>query len=162
MTALRYAYVLALVIWLGGMIVIGAIVAPATFHALEQGDAVAGRARAATVVGEVLGRFHVVSYVAGVVLLTGLIVMKLVGPRPPGFGVRLAIVATMLLSSLLSGFVVDPRIGALRDAIGAPVATLAATDPRRAAFGRLHALSTSLMAVAALGGLALCYWETCE
>ena len=31
MLALRYAYVLALVIWLGGMVVLGALVAPATF-----------------------------------------------------------------------------------------------------------------------------------
>ena len=109
-----------------------------------------------------LRRFHVVSYVAGAVLLAALVMMKLVGPRPLGFGVRVGIVALMLLAGLLSGLVVDRRIAALRDSIGAPVSTLAPDDPRRLAFGRLHATSISLMAVAALGGLALCYWETRE
>jgi uncharacterized membrane protein len=34
MRALRYAYVLALTCWLGGMVVLGALVAPATFPTL--------------------------------------------------------------------------------------------------------------------------------
>ena len=117
MTALRYTYVLALTVWLGGMIVIGAVVAPATFHVLEQADPAGGRARAATVVGEVLHRFHLVSYVAGGALLALLVVMKLVGPRPVGFGIRVGIVSLMLASSLLSGMVVDVRIAGLRDSI---------------------------------------------
>lgn len=162
MPALRYAYVLALVVWLGGMATIGGVVAPAMFRTLESGDPVDGRSRAATVVGEVLRQFHIVSYVAGAVMLASLFTMKLVGPRPPGFGARAAIVGAMLAASLLSGFVVDRRISALREAIGAPVASLAASDPRRVSFGRLHALSTLLMATGIAGGLVLCFWETRE
>lgn len=162
MAALRYVYVLALVVWLGGMIVIGAVVAPAAFQALEQADLVAGRSQAATVVGEVLSRFHVVSYAAGGLMLALLAAMKVVGPRPPGFGLRMAIVAVMLASSLLSGLLVDRQIARLRDSIGVPVATLAAGDPRRASFGRLHALSSALMMLGVAGGLVLLYWETRE
>ena len=79
-----------------------------------------------------------------------------------GFGARLAIVGLMLTASLVSGLVVDRRIADLRTAIGRPVSSLPAEDPRRVAFGRLHALSTSLMGVAVAGGLLLCYWETRE
>jgi hypothetical protein len=162
MTVLRYAYVLALVVWLGGLVTVGTVVAPATFSALERTDGVNGRTRAATVVGEVLRRFHVVSYVAGAVLLLTLIAMKLVGPRPPGFGARLIIVSLMLASSAISGLVVDRAIGQLRASLDVPVSTLPPTDERHARFARLHAMSTLLMGAGLLGGLALCYWETRE
>jgi hypothetical protein len=46
--------------------------------------------------------------------------------------------------------------------LGVPVASLAPSDPRRVAFGRLHGVSTALMGVGILGGLVLCYWETRE
>ena len=36
---------------------------------------------------------------------------------------------------------------------------LAADDPRRVTFGRLHAASTILQIVPMLGGLALLFWE---
>ncbi len=164
MVALRYIYVLALVVWLGGMITIGSVVAPAVFRTMEQTntDSGTGRALAASVVGEVLRQFHVVSYGAAIVLGASLVTMKLIGPRPLGFGARLAIVGLMLTASLISGLVVDRRIADLRTTIGQPVSSLPSGDPRRGAFGRLHALSTSLMGIAVAGGLLLCYWETRE
>jgi hypothetical protein len=79
-----------------------------------------------------------------------------------GFGARLAIVGVMLTATLSSGLLVDRKIARLRETIGAPVASLPVDDPRRASFGRLHALSTALMGVAIAGGLLLCYWETRE
>ena len=162
MTALRYAYVIALVVWLGGMVTIAGVVAPATFSALERTDGDAGRTRAANVVGEVLRRFHVVSYGAAAVLLATLIGMKVIGPRPIGFGRRLLIVGTMVAASVVSGALVDPAIARRRDVLGVPVGSLAPSDPRRAEFGRLHAISTALLGIGVLGGLILCYWETRE
>jgi uncharacterized membrane protein len=162
MTALRYAYVIALVVWLGGMMTIAGVVAPATFSALERADGDVGRTRAATAVGEVLRRFHVVGYAAAAVLLGTLIGMKVVGPRPIGFSRRLAIVGTMLAASLVSGIIVDPAIARRRTALGVPIASLAPSDPRRADFGRLHAMSTALLGIGVVGGLILCYWETRE
>ncbi len=162
MIALRYVYVLALVIWLGGTLTIGGVVAPVVFAALEAHNPATGRVAAAGVVGAVLARFHAVTYVALGTLLVTLVSMKLVGPRPPGFGFRLVLVSSLLAVSLIGGFWVDPQIAALRAQIGAPVQTLDATDPRRARFGQLHGLSTALMAATAAGGLVLCYWETRE
>lgn len=161
MIALRYVYVLSLVIWLGGTITIAGVVAPAVFAALE-GSETGGRQAAGRVVGEVLRRFQPVSYLAGVSLLLTLLAMKVVGPRPQGFGIRLAVVSTMLAASVVSGLLVTPQIAAIRDEVGAPMDTLAPTDARRARFGQLHGLSTALMAVTVIGGLVLCYWETRE
>jgi uncharacterized membrane protein len=162
MTALRYAYVIALVVWLGGMITIAGVVAPAAFSALERIEPEVGRTRAANVVGEVLRRFHVVSYLAAAVLLATLLGMKVIGPRPIGFGRRLLIVGTMLAASVVSGVIVDPAIARRREALGVPVASLASSDPRRVDFGRLHAISTALLGIGVIGGLILCYWETRE
>ena len=96
MIALRYVYVVALVIWVGGLITIASVVAPSAFAVLEATDSGSGQPLAATLVGEVLRRFHVVAYAAGATLLSTLILMKVVGPRPPGFGARLVLVGAML------------------------------------------------------------------
>jgi hypothetical protein len=160
MIALRYVYVVALAIWVGGLITVGSVVAPSAFAVLEPGSA--QQSLAATLVGEVLRRFHLVGYAAGALLLSTLILMKVVGPRPPGFGVRLVMVTAMLGVSLVTGLWVNPQIASMRASIGMPIGTLAPDDARRVQFGRLHGLSTMLMAVTILGGLVLCYWETRE
>jgi hypothetical protein len=162
MAAVRYLYVLALVAWLGGMVTIGGLVAPVAFRSLEQRDPIDGRARAATLVGDVLRQFHTVSYVAGAVMLSALITMRVVGPRPPGFGLRVTLISVMLGAAIASGLLVDPHIARLRASIAAPISTLPETDPRRVTFGRLHATSTALMGLAIAGGLLLCLWETRE
>jgi uncharacterized membrane protein len=162
MAAVRYIYVLALVAWLGGMVTIGAVVAPVAFRSLEQRDPVEGRARAATLVGDVLRQFHTVGYVAGAVMLTALVTMRVVGPRPRGFGLRVTLIAAMLAATVATGMLVDPQIARLRASSGVPIASLPDGDARRVAFGRLHATSTSLMALAIAGGLLLCLWETRE
>ncbi len=162
MLAVRYVYIVTLVVWLGGMITIAGVVAPAAFSALEQTSTPDGRPAAARVVGEVLRRFHLVSYASGAIMLAALAAMKLIGPRPRGFGIRIVIVALMLAASAVSGLMVDGRIAQLRDSIGQPVASLPENDPRRTLFGRLHGLSTGLLGLSILGGLAVCYWETRE
>ena len=162
MIALRYVYVVALAIWVGGLITLGSIVAPSAFAVLEPQVGAAQQSLAATLVGEVLRRFHLLAYVAGALLLSTLLLMKVVGPRPIGFGVRLVVVTAMLAVTLVTGLWVDPQIAAMRASIGMPIGTLAPDDARRAQFGRLHGLSTTLMAMTVLGGLVLCYWETRE
>jgi uncharacterized membrane protein len=162
MAVVRYIYVLALVAWLGGMVTIGAIVAPVAFRSLEQRDPVDGRARAATLVGDVLRQFHTVSYVAGAVMLTTLATMRIVGPRPRGFGLRVTLIALMLGATVVTGLLVDPQIARIRASSEVPIASLPDGDARRVAFGRLHATSMSLMALAIAGGLVLCLWETRE
>jgi len=162
MAAARYVYVLALVVWLGGMITLGGVVAPAAFRSLEQHDPVDGRTRAATLVGDLLRQFHGVSYIAAGAMLAALVAMRLIGPRPPGFGLRVTLIAVMLGATLAAALLVDPQIARLRTSVGVPMATLPETDARRVGFGRLHALSTSLMGLAIAGGLVLCIWETRE
>ena len=72
MLVLRYVYVLALAVWLGGMVVLGAIVAPSDVSGAASVCTGRGRALAGAVFGTVLQRFHYVAYASGAVLLVTL------------------------------------------------------------------------------------------
>ena len=69
MLALRLVYVLALAVWLGGMTILGAVVAPTIFQTMQAADPESGRALAGLAFGAMLARFHYVAYGCGVLLL---------------------------------------------------------------------------------------------
>ena len=162
MLALRYVYVLALVTWLGGMIVLGALVAPTTFQILQATEPTTGRELAGEVFGAIIARFHYVAYAAGTVLLLSLSAMAVLGPRPRQYAVRSALIAAMLGISLYSGLIVLSSIDAIQRDSGGPVSRLAADDARRIRFDQLHLLSTRLMMLNMAGAMILLYWETRE
>ena len=167
---------LALAVWLGGMIVLGAVVAPALFSTLGALDPVSGRVFAGEGFGAILRRFHYVAYAAGGVLLVTLSAMALLGPRPRSFAIRTAIVAVMLAVAAYSGVLVLGEIDTIQQDIAASSpappssdstgaarhrlpSSLAATDPRRIRFDQLHVLSTRLMMINIVAGLVLLVWE---
>jgi hypothetical protein len=156
---LRYAGLLALTIWVGGLVVLGAIAAPSVFNVLAARHVPDDRVLAGAIFGETLRRFHLLSYGCGAILLGTLLVRGVLGPRPVRFALRLALAALMLVATLYSGLVVSARITALQTAIGAAPSSLPEGDPRRAAFGRLHATSTGLLMIPILGGLLLIFRE---
>ena len=159
MLALRYAYVLALVLWLGGMVVLGAIVAPTTFQVLQDRAPDAGRALAGELFGSILARFHYIAYIAGGTLLVALGMMRVLGPKPHGFAARVMIVAAMLGIALYSGVVVLGAIDAVQVEAGGLPSLLPDADPRHIRFDDLHQLSTRLMMTNVVAALALLYWE---
>jgi hypothetical protein len=158
MLALRYAAVVALVIWIGGLIALGAFAAPATFDVLGvRGPE--GRALAGAVFGETLRRFHLTAYLCGAVVVGSLAVRAVLGPRPRRFSSRMIVSFLMIGAASWTGFVLIPEIDAVQRAAGVSPSTLPEGDPRRAEFGRLHGLSTSLQLVPILGGLGLLFFE---
>jgi hypothetical protein len=160
--ALRFVYVLALAVWLGGMTILGAVVAPTIFQTLQTANPDSGRALAGLAFGAMLARFHYVAYGCGALLLVMLIVMALLGPRPKGFAIRCALVGSMLGVAAYSGRVVLREVDAIQLEVGTLPSHLPADDPRRVRFDELHQLSTRLMMVNLLGALALLYWEAAE
>jgi uncharacterized protein DUF4149 len=162
MLALRYAALLMLVIWIGGLLVLGAIAAPSTFDVLASRQTPDGRLLAGAVFGEMLRRFHLVSYAAGTLLLGTLVLRRILGPRPRRFAWRAGIATLMLAAAAFSGLVVSARIARVQQQIGAAPSSLPVTDPRRVEFGRLHGLSTAVQLIPLLGGLMLIYWEIKE
>jgi hypothetical protein len=159
MLTLRYAGVLALTLWVGGVLVLGAIGAPAIFDVLAARQIVDDRAIAGAIVGETLRRFHLLSYGCGLVLLGTLVVRGVLGPRPRKFAIRLGTAFVMLAATAYSGVIVSAQLRRAQETIGASPSSLPEGDPRRAAFGRLHATSTALQLVPVLGGLLLLFRE---
>ncbi len=136
---MRAPMLVALVVsaWLGAAILMSASVAPAAFAVLPS------RALAGALVGRVLPPLFV----------TGVLVGALAAACEPSW--RRAAGATMAVVCAVAQFVVGPRIDRVRLAIAGPVEALAETDPRRIAFGRLHALSVGLLGVAMLAALVI-------
>jgi hypothetical protein len=162
MFALRYVYVVALVLWVGGLVTAGALVAPSVFGVLQAWNASQGRVLAGEVFGDVLLRLTWLSYVMGGVMFVSLTLHRLLGARPIKYGVRVGIMAMMLGMMMITGFVLIPQVNAIQAQVAGPVAELPDTDARRVEFNRLHGLSNILFSITAIGGLALCWWEARE
>ena len=157
MFALRYVALLALVIWVGGLLALGAIAAPSIFAVLAVSQPDEGRTLAGALFGEILHRFHMVSYAAGALLLGTLLLRRVLGPGPRRFAWRAGIATVMLAASAYSGLVVASRIAQIQGAIGAAPSSLPAGDARLLFDGweLIHAISPDLT----LYGIALAYTE---
>lgn len=162
MLVLRYAALLTLVVWVGGLLVLGGVVAPSIFETTAARHVVDDRLFAGALFGGILERFSIVALIAGGALLLTLIVRAVLGPRPRRLALRIALVVLMLASTAYAALVVAPSIDTLQRNIGTAPSSLPEADPRRVEFGRLHALSTGLQLVPILGGLSLMYWELKE
>ena len=162
MLGLRYVALLTLVVWIGGLAVLGAIAAPVAFDITAARHVPDGRLLAGALFGEMLRRFTLVTYGAGILLLLTLFARRILGPRPHRWGIRTAIACLMLVASAYAGIVIASRINALQHQIGVAPSSLPEADPRRVEFGRLHGVSTALQLVPILGGLALIFWEIKE
>jgi len=158
MLALRFAAVLGLVFWTGGLVALGAVAAPAIFDVLGA-TGPGGRALAGTVFGEAFARFQFVSYVCSALIVGSLVVRAVLGPRPRHFALRMIVSALMLAAAAWTDVVLIPRIQDAQRTLGASPSPIPDTDARRIQFGRLHGLSTSLQLVPLFGGLALLFFE---
>jgi uncharacterized membrane protein len=162
MRALRYLYLLALIVWLGGMVIAGLVVAPVTFGVLQAWDTTTGRMLAGQVFGAVLQRLYLVAYICGGVMFLVLTLQRVLGPRPHAYGIRIGILAVMLALTAYSGMVLAPRVDHLTAQVSGPMGQLPADDVRRLEFDTLHGRSSTLLMATMLGGLALLGWETRE
>jgi hypothetical protein len=161
MFVVRFAAVLAIAVWIGGLIALGAIAAPAIFEVVSLRQVPDGRMLSGAIFGDVLRRFDLVSYACGALILATLAVRAVLGPRPRRFSLRVGIAVLMLGASMYSGMVLSSRIASVQQQIGAGVApsSLPSGDPRRVSFGRLHGQSTLIQLVPILGGLVLMLFE---
>ena len=162
MVLLRYLYVVALVLWVGGLVSAGALVAPSVFGVLQAWNATEGRVLAGQVFGDVLLRLTWLSCTMAVIMFVALTLHRLLGARPLKYGIRVGIMTVMLLMMLAMGFYILPAINGIQAQVTGPLSQLADTDARRVEFNRLHGLSNILFSITAIGGLALCWWEARE
>jgi len=162
MRVLRYVALVALGIWAGGTLTLGALVAPVAFATVEAQRIEGGRALVGVLFAAFLHRFHWVALGAAAIVFASLVGRRLIGPRPAHFGARVALVTAMWAATLYSGFVLTGRVERIQQEVGVPSLTLPDGNPVRAEFNRLHGLSVALMGFNVAGSLALLGWEAAE
>jgi uncharacterized membrane protein len=145
---LRFLEVFALGTWVGGIIYLSFVVAPAAFISLGSPH------QAGSLVGLVLGRLHILGLVAGVIYLAaaaGLGRSLSALARPAAIAVIL-----MWFITLVSQRWVSPRMAGLRAEMGS-VDTTPRDNPLRIQFDRLHRVSVRLETSVLILGIAAIY-----
>jgi mannose/fructose/N-acetylgalactosamine-specific phosphotransferase system component IID len=132
-----------LVVWLGAAIFFSVAVAPALFAVLPS------RALA----GDVVGRLLPPIFYSGIIV--GLLVMITQWRANDGWNWRgrEAAAFVTVVACAVGQLFIAPRIERVRAEIPGPIEVLAADDPRRVAFGRLHGESVAWLGVAMLAAL---------
>lgn len=155
LTAARFLQTLSLGVWLGAMIFLGFVLAPAAFKVLPT------RELAGQLVGLSLTRLYLLSYICAALFLLGLVVeQRLNGTGWGNLALPVACLAVMSLLTLFSHFYLGGQMAALRVEMTVAFGSIDATPKEhilRASFGRLHGVSTLAMMANMLLGLALLF-----
>ena len=145
---LRVLRLLAMVVWVGGLVFFAFVVAPVSFHVLPSTHL------AGTVVAGTLGALNEIGLVCGFALLIAMpwkLTMR---------GARLALlqlvcVAGMMAATMFVQWSIVPRMERDRIAAGGDVDAAPADNPARLDFERLHPLSEKVEGVALFLGLGV-------
>ncbi len=137
---LRFLMLLALVLWLGGLMFFAFVVAPTVFHP----GILPTRDLAGNVVNRSLGILHLIGLVCGVVfVIASMVHGKLTAGFAQPFAPIHVLVYLMLILTLIAQFGVAPKMAALRSSMGV-IDNISPTDARRVEFNNLHHWSTLL------------------
>jgi len=151
MAFLRFVMLLALVVWIGGIIFFAFVLAPTVFSVLPT------RHLAGQVVNRSLHLLHWIGVVSGIVFLAASMAWSAAtsGWAHP-LALRHLLVCLMIALTLTSLFVVSARMETLRAGMGV-IDDISPTDARRLEFNRLHGWSTRLEVAVLVLGLAVLY-----
>ena len=152
MTFLRFLMMLALVVWLGGLIFFAFVVAPTVFSP----GLLPTRHLAGEIVGRSLGALHWMGIISGIVfLITSMIYNRMTAGYARPLAGRHLLIVLMLLLTLISQFAITPKMIALRSEAGV-IDNQALDSPIRVEFNRLHVWSEKFEeGVLVLGLMAL-------
>jgi Domain of unknown function (DUF4149) len=144
---------LALGIWIGALVFFGAAVAPIAFTDLPPlfSNSALGIHAAGVVVGGSLIRLHWMGILCGIAVL---VLLLLGSPHFRNIVPQIALVAAMLALTAYSQFGIIPRMDTARDSVGGNIEAVAADNPGRQIFDRLHVLSVRVEGVVLLCGIA--------
>jgi uncharacterized membrane protein len=144
---------LALVVWVGGIIFFAFVLAPTVFHP----GILPSRQLAGAVVSRSLGALHWMGLICGFVFVaTSIFDSQVTTGTASVFAGRNLLVYGMIVLTLVSMFVISTRMLALRNDI-AFIDNVPHDDARRVEFNRLHVWSTRLESAVLILGLAVVY-----
>jgi hypothetical protein len=156
---------LALGVWLGALVFFAAVLAPLAFSQLPPlfANSAQGMHAAGMIVGDSLVRLHWIGLVCGLVFLAVLILAR---QHYRAILPQAILVLAMMVLTAYSQFSIIPRMNTARDSIGGNVDAVAADNPGRLIFDRLHQTSVhveALVLVFAIAALAAtAHWSRRE
>jgi hypothetical protein len=156
---------LVLGLWLGALVFFGAVLAPIAFSQLPPlfATPAAGIHAAGMVVGGSLVRLHWIGLFCGLIFL---VVSVLARAHYRTIIPQALLVLVMMLLTAYSQFSIIPRMDTARDSVGGNVDAVAANNPGREIFDRLHQQSVHVEALVLLCGLgalaATAHWSRRE
>jgi hypothetical protein len=153
MSFLRFFMLLALVLWVGGIIFLAFVEAPVAFTP----GLLPTRHLAGAVVGNSLDRLHYIGIASGIVfLITSMIYARMTEGSLRPLALRHILIVLMLLLTSISQFDVSPKMHALRAQAGV-IDSLTMDNPVRREFDRLHVWSEKLEEAVLLLGLIVVF-----
>jgi len=144
----KWAYFLALGIWLGTIVFFSFFGAPGIFGAFPESQ----RAEAGRIVGVLFQGYYRIGYVCGAVLLvTGIILLAVRGGGMSIWAASAILAALMFSANLYAGMSIQPRAHELRPQLHAP----AASPEVKREFDRLHRRAVQLNVLVLLDAVVL-------
>jgi FtsH-binding integral membrane protein len=158
-TAFHSLVYLALGLWLGALVFFGAVLAPVAFSQLPPlfPTPAAGIHAAGLIVGDSLVRLHWMGLVCGLIFLVVSVFARAHYRTIVPQGI---LVLAMMLLTAYSQFFIIPRMDTAREAVGGNVAAVAANNPGRQIFDRLHQQSVHVESLVLLCGIAALFATT--
>ncbi|MFZ1131924.1 MAG: DUF4149 domain-containing protein [Terriglobales bacterium] len=153
MSFLRFLMLLSLVVWIGGIIFLAFVEAPAAFAP----GLLPTRHMAGSIVGRSLDLLHYMAIVSGIVfLIASLAYSHMASGTTRPLAARHILIVLMLLLTGISQFAISPRMHALRAEVGV-IDNVPLDNPLRHEFDRLHVWSEKFEEAILLLGLVALY-----
>jgi len=153
MSFLRFLMLLALIVWIGGIIFLAFVEAPIAFTP----GLLPTRHLAGSVVGRSLDLLHFMGIASGIVfLIASMLYSRMTAGAARPVAGRHLLIALMLVLTLISQFAISPRMHALR-AQAVVIDNLPLDSPVRVEFNRLHVWSEKFEEGVLLLGLIAVY-----
>ncbi|MFQ5456167.1 MAG: DUF4149 domain-containing protein [Nitrospirota bacterium] len=135
----QFFHLMALAIWVGGMVIIMFIAAPAIFKRLES------RTLAGEITGEILRKFDIIVFFCiSALVITGIIKYLNWENPTPWIIMRYMAILVMSLSAIYSSGIISPKMRSLKSKISS-FDTLPENNHNRIAFNQLHRISSICM-----------------
>jgi len=156
---------LVLGLWLGALVFFGAVLAPIAFSQLPPlfATPAAGIHAAGMIVGGSLVRLHWIGLFCGLIFL---VVSVAARAHYRTIIPQAVLVLVMMLLSAYSQFSIIPRMDTARESVGGNVEAVAANNPGRQIFDRLHQRSVHVEGLVLLCGVgalvATAHWSRRE
>jgi hypothetical protein len=149
MSFLRFLMLLALVVWVGGIIFLAFVEAPTVFAP----GLLPTRHMAGSIVGRSVDLLHDMGIVSGLVfLIASMTYCRMTAGNARPLALRHLLIIVMLGLTLISQFAISRKMHALREQAGV-IDNLASNDPVRREFDRLHGWSEDFESAVLLLGL---------